>query len=414
MAGGRIVTTLDVGSWKVCALIGEIGEDGRVTVLGTGQRASRGVRRGAIYDRDAAESAVRETLEQAESIAGFNVEAAWIGFAAASLKTDLIRVEADQGGHQIEDEDVESLLREARSAIDPDGRTVLHAQPALYTLDDVGGVKHPRGLHADRLSVDVHIVAANGAPIRNLDYVVRSAQLRVSGIVASPLASGLACLTEEERELGVALIEVGAAVTSVTLFTGGMPVGLSIIEQGGADITDDIASAFGTTRTHAERIKCVHGSAASAPRDNSEQIDMAPVDEEQLEEVSKITRAQLVAVIQQRLATLAGLVDAELKRQGFAGAAARHVVLTGGTAELKGMADYLASALGRTVRIGRPRRLHALPDAHSGPGFSAMAGLALYASSNPLDVRTLGPAAVRGSGKPWDWRRWTRAMRSNL
>ena len=414
MAGGRIVTTLDVGSWKICAAISEVADDGAVTVLGTGQRASRGVRRGAIYDRDAAEAAVRETLEQAESIAGFNVESAWIGFAAASLKTDFVRVEADLGGHQIEDEDVENLLRQARGAIDPDGRTVLHAQPALYTLDDVGGVKQPRGLHADRLSVDVHIVAANGAPIRNLDYVVRSAQLAVSGIVASPLASGLTCLTEEERELGVALIEVGAAITSVSLFAGGMPVGVSIIEQGGADITDDIASAFGTTRAHAERIKCVHGSAASAPRDNSEQIEMAPVDADQLEEVPKITRAQLVAVIQSRLARLTSEIAGELKRQGFAGAAARHVVLTGGTAELKGMADYLASALGRTVRIGRPRRLRALPDAHSGPGFATVAGLALYAGSDPLDVRTLGPAPARGSGKPWDWRRWTRAMRSNL
>lgn len=414
MAANRIVTTLDVGSWKICALICELTDDGRVTVLGSGQRASRGVRRGAVMDREAAESAVRETVEQAESIAGFNVDAAWIGFCVASMKTDLIRVEADQGGHQVEEEDVANLLREARGAIDPAGRTVLHAQPTLYTLDEAGGVTQPRGLHAQRLSVDVQIVAANGAPLKNLDYVVRSAQLAVRGVVATPLASGLACLTDEERELGVALVEIGASITSVTLFAGGMTVGLGVIEQGGADITDDIASAFGTTRAHAERIKCVHGSAASAPRDHSEQIDMAPIDGEQLEEQPRITRAQLVAVIQQRLANIAGAVGAELKRQGFTGAAAGHVVLTGGSAELKGMADYLASALGRTVRIGRPRRLHALPDAHSGPGFVAMAGLALYAASDPVDVRALGPAPSRTSDRPWDWRRWWNAARSNL
>lgn len=414
MADNRIVTALDVGSWKVCALIAELSESGGLTVLGTGQRASRGVRRGAIFDGEAAEAAIRETVEQAESIAGFNVDSAWIGFGAASLRNDVIRVETNQGGHQIDDEDVDNLLREARSSIDPAGRTVLHAQPTLYTLDGIGGVRHPRGLHADQLSVDVHIVAAGGASVRNLDYCVRSAQLAVRGIVASPLAGGLASLTGEERELGVALVDVGAAITSVTLFAGGKPVSLAVVEQGGGDITDDIASAFGTTRAHAERIKCVHGSASSAPRDNSELIDMAPVDAEQLEEVPRITRAQLIGVIQQRLASLSAAVDGQLKQAGFSGPVGRHVVLTGGGAELKGMADYLAGALGRTVRIGRPRALAAMPDAHSGPGFTTLAGLALYGASNPLDVRSV-PLKSKPSGTPgWHPRRWLNAMRSDL
>ncbi len=414
MADGRIVTALDVGSWKVCALIAELGDEGKLTVLGTGQRASRGVRRGAIFDREAAEAAIRETVEQAESIAGFNVENAWIGFGAASLQNDVVRVETDQGGHQIEDEDVDNLLREARASIDPAGRTILHAQPTLYTLDGVGGVKHPRGLHADRLSVDVHVVAANGSPVRNLDYVVRSAQLAVRGVVASPLASGLACLTAEERELGVALVDVGAGITSVTLFAGGKTVSLAVVEQGGGDVTDDIASAFGTTRAHAERIKCVHGSASSVPRDNSELIGMAPVDDAQLEEVPGITRAQLIGVIQQRLAAIAGAVDTQLKRQGFTGPVGRHVVLTGGGAELKGMADYLAGALGRTVRIGRPRGLAALPDAHSGPGFTTVAGLALYGASDPLDVRKVPQKMRMRDAAPWHPRRWLQAMKANL
>ncbi len=414
MADGRIVTALDVGSWKVCALIADLGEGGTLTVLGTGQRASRGVRRGAIFDREAAEAAIRETVEQAESIAGFNVDSAWIGFGAASLQNDVVRVETDQGGHQIEDEDVDNLLREARASIDPAGRTILHAQPTLYTLDGVGGVKHPRGLHADRLSVDVHVVAASGSPVRNLDYAVRSAQLAVRGVVAAPLASGMACLTAEERELGVALVDIGAGITSITLFAGGKTVSLAVVEQAGGDITDDIASAFGTTRAHAERIKCVHGSAASAPRDNSELIAMAPVDADQPEEVPGVTRAQLIGVIQQRLAAIAGAIDAQLKRQGFTGPVGRHIVLTGGGAELKGMADYLAGALGRTVRVGRPRGLAALPDAHSGPGFTTVAGLALYGAADPLDVRRVSPRLRVRDAAPWHPRRWLQAMKANL
>ena len=415
MADERIVTALDVGSWKICALIAERGADGTLTVLGTGQRASRGVRRGAIYDLNAAEAAIRETVEQAESIAGFNIDAAWIGFAAASLQNDVIRVETDQGGHQIEDADVTNLLLEARGAIDPAGRTVLHAQPdALHTRWHRRRAASARGLHADQLSVDVHIVAAGGSAIQNLDYCVRSAQLAVRGIVASPLAGGLACLTGEERDLGVALVDVGAAVTSVSLFVGGKPVSLAVVEQGGSDITDDIASAFGTTRAHAERIKCIHGSASSAPRDNSELIDMAPVDAEQLEDVPKITRAQLIGVIQQRLADLSAAVAAQLKAGGFTNATAGHVVLTGGGSELKGMADYLAGALGRTVRIGRPRGLAAMPDAHSGPGFGTVAGLALYGASDPLDVRTVAVRSRATGWSSWHPGRWFSAMRSDL
>ena len=208
--------------------------------------------------------------------------------------------------------------------------------------------------------------------------------------MSSPLATGMACLSDEERELGVALVELGAGITNVSLFAGGMLVGLMSIPIGAQDITDDIASAFGTRRAQAERMKCVHGSANASPRDNHEMIDVAPISaEEDASDGTRITKAQLIAVIRQRLDHLIGEVGKALAELKFEGPVGRQVVLTGGGAELKGIADYAQQALGRSVRIGRPRGLTGLPEAHATPAFTTLAGLAFYAAADPVDLRAL-------------------------
>ncbi|WP_294172604.1 cell division protein FtsA, partial [uncultured Sphingomonas sp.] len=220
-----LVGAVDIGSSKVSALIVTKNNDGRLRVLGTGQRESRGVRRGYIVDMDASEVAVREAVEQAERMSGVTVDDVWASFGAGGLSSNEANVEVELGGHQVEQSDVEELLRAGKSAIDRPGQVVLHAHPALYTLDDVQGVAHPVGLHADRLGVDIHVIAADQAPLSNIDLTVRRAHLGVRAIVASPVVSALACLSEEERQLGVALIELGAEVTNVSLHMGGMLVG---------------------------------------------------------------------------------------------------------------------------------------------------------------------------------------------
>ena len=179
-----------------------------------------------------------------------------------------------------------------------------------------------------------------------------------------------------------------------------MLVGLAAIPYGGADITDDIASAFGTRRSQAERMKCFFGSATSSPRDNHDMIDVAPMaGAEEGAEPQRITRAQLISVIRQRLDLLSGDIAAALKQLGFAGPVGRQVVLTGGGAELKGIADYIQGVLGRAVRIGRPRTLAGLPEAHGGPGFATLVGLALYAASNPTDLRAPDPGRTPVPGR---------------
>ena len=387
-----LITALDIGSSKVSALIAQKGDGGELVVLGTGQRESRGVQRGYIADMHATEAAVREAVEQAERIAGINIEDVWVSFSAGGLVSDVVKLEVDLGGHRVEQGDIDDLLAAGRSSIDPNGRMVLHAQPMRYTLDGRNGVKNPKGLHADKLGVDIHVVATDGSPVRNLDLCVRSAHLEVKSIIAAPVATGLACLSEEERELGVALVEIGAGVSNVSVFREGVLASLASIGMGAADITDDIASAFGTRRAQAERLKCFHGSANMSPRDHHEMIDVAPVSQEGEAEGSRITRAQLNTVIRARLERLMAEVQKELKRLNFDDPVGRQLVLTGGGAELRGIADYAQQALGRAVRIGRPRGLSALPEAHSGPAFATLAGLATFAASDPVDLRAIEPA----------------------
>ncbi|MEP1420354.1 MAG: cell division protein FtsA [Erythrobacter sp.] len=395
----KVFGAVNVGSFRISAMIMGETETGDLVVLGSGHRASNGVKRGYVTDMKAATYAIRDAIERAEKNAGTNVQSVWIACAGAGLKSTTTTVEIDIGGRRIEEEDIEHLLLEARDRIHPDGRSVLHAIPAHYTLDGAHGVANPRGLHAERLGVDIHVMLADGAPVRNLMEAVQSAHLDVEAVVAAPLASGYACLTEEERDLGVALVEIGSDVTSVSVFAAGMLLGLRSIPLGSGDITDAVASAFGIRRFQAERLKCVSGSAIASPSDHREMIPVhGPSDTEAgsggnargADDKNRIARAELISVITQSQAQLMGEIGKALKELGFAGVRGGQVVLTGGGAELAGLAEFAQSALAMPVRIGRAPTLTGLPEAHATPGFSGLAGLCLYAAIDPIDIRAVG------------------------
>jgi cell division protein FtsA len=345
----------------------------------------------------AATYAIRDAVERAEKNAGTSVSSVWIGCSGAGLASQIAKVEIDIGGRRIEEEDIEQLLLIARDNIQPDGRMVLHAQPAHYTLDGAHGVANPKGLHAERLGVDIHVMLADGAPVRNLIEAVQNAHLEVESVVAAPIAAGHACLTPEERELGTALIEIGGDVTNVSVYAAGMLLGLKAIPMGSADITDAVASAFGIRRFQAERLKCVAGSAIASPTDHREMIPVfGPGDTGEsgatargADDKNRVPRAELVSVVTENLAKLTDEIAKALKEMGFSGSRGSQVVLTGGGAELAGLAEFAQSALGRPVRIGKPPALRGLPEAHATPGFSTLAGLCLYAADDPVDIRTI-------------------------
>jgi cell division protein FtsA len=391
----QLIAALDIGSSKVSALIATRDGEDRVRVLGTGQRESRGVKRGYVTDIEKSEFAVREAVELAERMSGVTIDDVWASYGAGGLISDVANVEVELGGHQIEQSDISELLTAGREAVDRGEKMVLHAHPALYTIDGAQEVQQPIGLHADRLGVDIHVIAADPAPLRNVDYIIRAAHLGVKAIVASPIASALACLTDEERELGVALVELGAGVTNVSLHYGGILVALRSIPLGAKDISDDLAATFGVNRRDAERLKCFYGSAMTSPRDNHELIDANHIGAEEGAEPVRITRAQLMTVIRHRVEELTSEIDVALKNLGFGGPVGRPVVLTGGGAELKNIADYMQGVLGRTVRIGRPKVLPGLPDAHSGPAFSTLVGLACLGASRSGDIRDIAIGTLR-------------------
>lgn len=395
----NVIGAVNIGSFRISAMIAGQTENGEMHVLGSGHRAAQGIKRGYVTDMAAATYAVRDAIERAEKLAGISVTSVWIGCSGAGLASSITPVEIDIGGRRIEEEDIEHLLVSARDGIEPDGRMVLHAQPACYFLDGADGVANPRGLHADRLGVDVHVMLADGAPMRNVTEAVQNAHLEVEGIVASPLAAGYACLTAEERDLGVALVEFGGEVTNVSVYAAGMLLGLTSIARGSADITDAVASSFGIRRFQAERLKCVSGSAIASPHDHREMVALAGPDDDSSSTVARgaddrghIPRAELISVITGELDVMMRDVGRALESMGFSGnkSSARQVVLTGGGAELSGLADYAQSVLGMPVRIGRPPQLRGLPEAHGVPGFATLAGLVLYAAEDPVDIRSVG------------------------
>ncbi len=393
----RVFGAVNVGSFRISAMIMGLSETGEMVVLGSGHRASQGIKRGYVTDMAAATYAIRDAVERAEKNAGTSISSVWIGCAGAGLASRITTVEIEIGGRRIEEEDIEHLLVAARDTIQPDGRMVLHAQPAHYTLDGANGVANPKGLHAERLGVDIHVMLADGAPVRNLIEAVQNAHLDVESVVAAPVAAGYACLTPEERELGTALIEIGGEVTNVAVFAKGMLLGLKAIPLGSADITDAIASAFGIRRFQAERLKCVSGSAIASPTDHREMIPVnGPGDEgggpiaRGADDKNRIPRAELVSVVTEQLSRVTDEVGKALKEMGFSGSRGNQVVLTGGGAELAGFAEFAQSALGRPVRIGKLPALRGLPEAHATPGFATLAGLCLYAAEDPIDVRSVG------------------------
>lgn len=395
----RVFGAVNIGSFRVSAMIMGQSEDGEMIVLGSSHRASEGIKRGYIADMRAATHAIRTAVEKAEANANTSVSSVWIGCAGAGLFSKIASVEVPIGGRRIDEDDIEHLLYAAREHIQPDGRMVLHAQPAHYTLDGAHGIADPTGLHAESLGVDIHVTLAEGAPVRNLIEAVQSAHLDVESVVASPLAAAHACLSREERDLGVALVEIGGQVTNVSVYAAGMLLGLRSIALGSQDITDAIASSLGIRRSQAERLKCVSGSAIATPSDHREMIAVSgPGDEpggplaRGADEQNRIPRAELVSVVTDRLGAMTAEIGKGLKAMGFSGVNGGQVVLTGGGAELQGIAEFMQGALGMPVRIGKTPPLRGLPEAHATPGFVTLVGLCLYAAEDPVDIRNVGPS----------------------
>ena len=264
-------------------------------------------------------------------------------------------------------------------------QAVLHSLPIGYTLDDVGGIREPRGMLGRRFGVDMHMVTADVATVRNLMLAVERSHLSIEAMVASPYMAGLACLADDEADLGAATIDMGAGTTTLAVFSGGKFVHADGFALGGYHVTMDIARGLNTRIADAERIKAIYGSVLSGGSDERDMITVPPVGDDEREPPQFVARATLVRIIKPRVEEILEMVRDRLKASPFAAEPRARVVLTGGASQLAGIADLAARILSRPVRIGRPLGLAGLPEAAKGPAFAVAAGLLVYPQAAHLE-----------------------------
>ncbi|WP_209001621.1 cell division protein FtsA [Stappia indica] len=382
-----VVSVLDIGSTKVCCLIAKLsprnddcvlpGRTHSIEVLGYGYQRSRGLKSGVVVDMDAAEQAIRLAVDAAERMAGLTVESLITNVTCGRLNSEIITASVGLASDSVSEADIQRVLSAGSAHTVADGRAVMHALPIAYTLDGNRGMRDPRGMIGRRLGVDMQVVTAEVAPVRNLELCINRGHLTVETMVATPYASGLSTLVEDEAELGVACVDMGGGTTTLSVFVEGQMVHTDAIAVGGHHVTMDIARALSTRLADAERIKTLQGSALPSQADERDLISIPPVDADS-DLPHQIPRSMLTRVIVPRVEEIMELVRDRLTASGFAGRVGKRIVLTGGASQLTGLSEVGRRVLGRQVRLGRPLGVAGLPEAAKGPAFAAAVGLLIY------------------------------------
>jgi cell division protein FtsA len=370
-----LITALDVGTTKVACFIARPLENGAAEVIGVGHQVSKGIKNGNIVDMVAVEDSIRTTVEAAEQMAGENVRDVVLCVSGGVPKSKLISFDVAISGHEISDVDL-------KRALDPtwlysqqvDDRQIIHTVPVAYSIDGNPGVKDPRGMYGEKLGVNMHVITASAGALRNITACVNRCHLDVESQVVAPYAAGLACLVEDEKELGVISIDMGGGTTDISVFFDGEVVYTDSVPLGGNHVTNDIARGLSTPVAYAERMKTLYGSAVPSPSDDQEVIKVPLVGEENDGE-NQISRSMLVGIIRPRIEEIYELVREKLEPTGFEKAGARRVVLTGGASQLTGVRELAAEMMDKQVRLGRPNYVKGLAESVNGPAFSAPAGL---------------------------------------
>ncbi len=381
-----LVAALDLGSTKACCLIAKPHSSGELDVVGIGHQVSRGLRGGSIIDMDLTEATIRATVSAAEQMAGENIRDVIVNVSCGAPRSRLIAYGVSIAGHEICDADLRRLLEPASlPESERQGRDILHAIPVGYSIDGNKGVRDPRGLHGQRLGVNMHVISAETDPLNNLQTGVARCHLDIVNKVASPYASSLACLSDDEINLGVTCIDMGGGTTSVAVFFDGELVHTDSIAVGGVHVTNDIARGLSTPLTHAERMKTLYGSVIPSPADDREIIKIPLIGEEDSGETSQVPRSVLIGIIRPRIEEILEMVHDRLVATGFDKIMGSRLVLTGGASQLSGLREMAGTTLAMKTRLGRPKPLRGLAVAASGPAFSTCVGMLRFSSNNPAE-----------------------------
>lgn len=404
-----IITVLDIGSSKVCCIIAKLlPNEGavalshrthRIKVIGIGHQKSEGVKSGVIVNLEKAEQSIRLAVDAAERMAGLTVDSLIINVSAGRLRSEPATAAISLGGHQVSKSDVDKVLvAGARQALRAE-REVVHSLAVGFALDTERGIRDPRGMVGDSLGVDMHVVTADSVPLRNLELCVNRAHLAVETMVATPYASGLATLVDDETEMGAACIDMGGGTTTISVFVEGKFVHADAIPIGGNHVTMDLARSLSTRLDDAERLKVMHGSALPASADDRSVVSILPMGADEHDQPLQVPRSVMSRIIRARVEETLELVRDRLNRSGYGHLVGRRVVLTGGASQLAGLPEAARRLMGRNVRLGRPLGVTGLPEAAKGAAFAAPVGLLIYPQVAAFESRNVrGGFLMRATG----------------
>ena len=395
-----ILVGLDVGTTKICTIVAEVIDDKRLEIIGIGSHPSVGLKKGMVVNIESTVNAIKRSVEEAELMAGIDIGRVYTGVAGGHIKGFNSRGVIAVKDQEVTQMDIDRVLDAARAQAIPLDREILHVLPQEFIVDSQDGIKAPLGMSGVRLEVLVHIITGAVPAAQNIEKSIQRAGLDMEEMILQPLASSEAILTPEEKELGVAVVDIGGGTTDIATFVDGGIRHTAVLPIGGGHFTNDIAIGLRTPREDAEKIKISHGCASIDMVKEDEQIDVPSVGGRPPRKLS----VQLLAeIIEPRAEELFSLVAREIENMKDEDKIASGMVITGGTSSLRGMADLAERVLGLPVRVGHPSGVGGLVDVVNAPGFATGVGLTLYAFRNRKnqEVRRNGKGRMFSRMKNW-------------
>ncbi len=383
----NLIVGLDIGTSKIVTIVAEIKPEGTLEVIGVGMHESSGMKKGMVVNIDATVAAIQRALGDAELMADCKIREVYTGIAGSHIRSSNANGMVKIKDKEVAQADIERVVETASSLSLPSDQQILHILEQEFSIDGQSGIKKPLGMSGMRLEVEVHIVSGAVAAVQNIMKCVHRCGLEVREMILQPLASSKAVLSDDERDLGVCLVDIGGGTTDVAIFTGGAIRHTAVIPIAGDQITNDIAMALRTPTKDAEDIKIKYGCALRQLADDG-QIEVPGVGERGPRMLSRQTLAE---VIEPRVEELYSLVQAELRRSGFEDLLSSGIVITGGSSTMQGMVELGEEIFHMPVRMGLPRYVGGLSDVVKTPRFSTGVGLLLYGLEQQQDGFRHGP-----------------------
>lgn len=378
----NLIVALDIGTSKIVALVGELSQDNQVEVIGFGSHPSRGLKRGVVVNIESTVQSIQRAVEEAELMAGCDIHSAYTGIAGSHIRSLNSHGIVAIRDREVNQSDVDRVIDAAKAVAIPADQKILHILPQEFIIDSQEGVREPVGMSGVRLEAKVHIVTGAVSAAQNITKCVRRCGLQVGDIILEQLASSHAVLTDDEKELGVCMVDIGGGTTDIAIFTEGAIRYTSVIPIAGDHVTNDVAVAMRTPTQYAEQIKIQYASVLSEEVDLEETIQVPSVAKRPPKKIQKRALAQ---VVEARYRELFELVMAELRRTGFDQLIAAGIVLTGGASRVPGCIELAESIFQMPVRLGLPQYVNGLVDVRDNPIYATGVGLLIHGHQNQVN-----------------------------